>query len=64
MSLAAAGEAEGGSGAGALSSVFGAEELFDWRPIGVGEVIDGTAGAGAGAEAGAAELSAGGWAGA
>src|SRR5258707_4848353 len=30
----------------ALSSVFGAELLLDCRPIGVGEVIDGAAGAG------------------
>ena len=29
-----------------LSSVFGAELLLDCRPIGVGEVIDGAAGAG------------------
>src|SRR3954465_14837597 len=30
----------------ALSSVFGAETLLDCRPIGVGEVIEGAAGAG------------------
>src|SRR5262245_39414798 len=41
-----------------LSSMLGADELFDCRPSGVGEVIDGTAGAGA-CMAGAALLSAG-----
>src|SRR5258708_32082924 len=45
----------------ALSSVFGAELLIDCRPIGVGEVIEGAAGAGV---AGWALFSAGGGAGA
>src|SRR5215213_7965246 len=66
-SLAAAGGAAGGGTAiRALSSVFGAEELFDCLSTGVGEIIKGagttgiagrgllSAGAGAGACAGAA----------
>src|SRR6478609_3667677 len=58
ISLAVTGEAASGIGAWgiatcALSSVLGAEELFDCGPIGVGEVIDGAVGAGAGAGAGA-----------
>src|SRR5882757_8995870 len=59
ISPALTGEAAGRAEAGriftcALSSVLGVDTLFDCRPIGVGEVIDGAAGAGAG------ELSAGG----
>ena len=36
----------GGIAIRALSSVFGAEELFDCRPIGVGEIIEGAGAAG------------------
>src|SRR5439155_13480009 len=47
MSVAVIGDAKVcGIATCALSSVFGADVLFDCRPIGVGEVIDGAAGAG------------------
>ena len=61
MSLAAAGAggvACGGTAIRALSSVFGAEELFDCFSTGVGEIIKG-AGAGVAGIAGLALLSAG-----
>src|SRR5215470_5140657 len=48
MSLAVAGDSGGGGGITmrAPSSVFGVEELFDCLSSGVGEIIEGAAGAG------------------